>query len=253
VYEFIKVDRAEGVGILTLNRPERYNAWHSAMRHEVIRGLKALGADDSVRVVVVTGAGERSFCAGQDLAESQTFTGEHAEVWMDEWRAGGGAGRARATPPGAARDGRAAGSGFQFSLLCDIRVGHSKSQMGQPEINAGLPSVTGVWLMWDVLGRSRTTELVLTGRMMEAEECYRLGLLHHLVEPEAVLAQALAVAKELGEKPSLAMRLNKRRLRELTEAGFLEAEEVGRLLHGEAYASGEPQAVMAKFLAKRGK
>jgi enoyl-CoA hydratase len=250
-YAFIKVERDGEVAIVILNRPERYNAWHAPMRVELANAFRALNSDDGVRAIILTGAGDKAFSAGQDLAEAQQFDGPRAVEWMEEWRNLYGSIRELDKPVIAALNGVAAGSAFQVALLCDIRIGHPKSSMGQAEINAGIPSVTGTWLMWDVLGRARTTELVMTGRMVDGEESYRLGLLHHLVPQSEVMARAIEVARELAAKPPIAMKLNKRRLRQLTEPGFLEAEEAGKAIHAEAFASGEPQAMMAKFFAER--
>ena len=134
MYQFLTVERLGDVALVTLNRPERYYAWHAAMRSEVMYG------------------------AIRELDE----------------------------PIVAALNGVAAGSAFQVALLCDVRVGHSESRMGQAEINAGIPSTLGPWLMQMSLGLSRTVELTLTGRMMDGDECYRIGLLHHLVPNEGV-------------------------------------------------------------------
>lgn len=250
-YEFLKVERDGNVAIVILNRPEKYNAWHAPMRIEVANAMRELNADESVRAIILTGAGDKAFSAGQDLAESQQFDGPRAVEWMEEWRNMYGSIRELDKPIIAALNGVAAGSAFQAALLCDIRIGYPGTRMGQAEINSGIPSVTGTWLMWDVLGRARTVELVMTGRMVEGEECYRLGLLHHLVPQDQLMAKAMEVARELAAKPPIAMKLNKRRFRQLTEPGFLEAEEAGKIIHREAFASGEPQAMMAKFFAER--
>lgn len=248
---FILVERQGNIAVVTLNRPEKYNAWHAPMRAELASSLRSLNRDGSVRCIILTGAGNKAFSAGQDLAETQQFDGARAIEWMDEWTNLYGSIRELDKPIVAALNGVAAGSGFQVALLCDIRIGHSGSQMGQPEINSGIPSVTGTWLMWDILGRARTTELVLTGRMLDGEEAFRFGLLDHLVREDQVMTTATELARELAAKPPIAMRLTKRRLRQLTEAGFLEAEVAGKVIHEEAFGSGEPQAMMAKFFADR--
>lgn len=105
MYEFIRVDRHDAVGIITLNRPERFNAWHSPMRHEVIRALDAFNADDAVKAAIITGAGDKAFCAGQDLAETQSFVGPQADEWMNDWAALYGAIRALDKPIIAALSG----------------------------------------------------------------------------------------------------------------------------------------------------
>lgn len=250
-YGFITAELTDGVLIVTLNRPERMNAWHAPMRDELIAVFQAANQDDAVRAVVLTGAGDRAFSAGQDLAETQQFDAARAMAWISEWRALYGAIRELDTPVVAALNGVAAGSAFQVALLADIRVGHAGSTMGQPEIDSGIPSTLGPWLMWDAIGRSRTVELTLTGRMMDGEECYRLGLIHYLVPPDEVLVRALEVARALAAKPPVAMRLNKRHFRALTEDGFRQAEEAGARIQREAFATGEPQAAMAAFFAEQ--
>lgn len=250
-WAYITVELADGVLVVTLNRPERMNAWHAPMRDELVAAFRAANQDDEVRAVVLTGAGERAFSAGQDLSETQQFDAERAVAWMGEWRDLYGSIREMDKPVVAALNGVAAGSAFQVALLTDVRVGHAGSSMGQPEIDSGIPSTLGPWLMWDTIGRSRTVELTLTGRMMDGEECHRLGLIHYLVPRDEVLAKALEVARALAAKPPIAMKLNKRHFRELTEAGFRQAEEAGERIQREAFATGEPQASMAAFFAER--
>jgi enoyl-CoA hydratase/carnithine racemase len=250
-YSFILVDQEDGIATVTLNRPAKYNAWHAPMRVELTAALRHLNADDTVRAVILTGAGTKAFGAGQDLAEAQEFDESRAVEWMSEWRDLYGAVRSLDKPIIAALNGVAAGSAFQVALLCDIRVGHAGSHMGQTEINSGIPSVTGTWLMWEILGRAKTIELVLTGRLLDGEESYRFGLLNYLVPADEVMPRGRAIAAELAAKPPIAMMLNKRRFRELTEAGFKDAESAGRVIQAEAFASGEPQEMMSRFFAER--
>lgn len=251
MYEFINVETDGAVAVLTLNRPEVLNAWHSKMRGEIGAALDALNGNDAVRAIIMTGAGDRAFSAGQDLNETKTFDAERAERWIDEWKAMYGAIRGLDKPLIAALNGVAAGSAFQVALQADIRVGHPGTRMGQPEINSGIPSTLGPWLMREMLGLARTIELTLSGRMMGGEECHRLGLINHLVVRDQVMTKAREIAEALAAKPTIAMRLNKRRFREVTQPGFDEALEAGHRIQAEAYASGEPQAMMERFFAVR--
>ncbi|MCC6468888.1 MAG: enoyl-CoA hydratase/isomerase family protein [Alphaproteobacteria bacterium] len=244
----------DGVGIVTLNKPEKLNAWDGPMRLTVKAAIEKFNADKSVRAIILTGAGDRAFCAGQDLGETSKFTGgSEGAAWFETWRAFYDCLRNSTKPVVAALNGVAAGSAYQFAMLCDVRVGHPGSRMGQPEINSGIPSVLGPLLMIERLGLSRTIELTLTGRMMEAKECQQIGLMHHLVPQKKVMAKAMEVAKMLAAKPPIAMRLNKQRFREVTQPAFDEAFLNGRRIQEEAYASGEPQASMEAFFAARAK
>lgn len=249
--EFLLVDRKADVAVVTLNRPERLNAWHAPMRTELNVLLEDLDEDDTVGAIVLTGAGDRAFSAGQDLAETEQFDAASVGGWMDEWDSLYGRIRWLRKPIVAALNGVAAGSAFQVALLCDVRVGHPGSRMGQPEIDAGIPSILGPWIMQDMLGRSRTIELVLTGRLMEATEAHAVGLIHHLVAPDELLPKALEVAAVLSSKPRVAMRLNRQRFAEANERGFQEALTAARRISAEAFASGEPQAMMGRFFEQR--
>ncbi|WP_158897089.1 MULTISPECIES: enoyl-CoA hydratase/isomerase family protein [unclassified Pseudomonas] len=249
----ILIDIQGAVAVITLNRPAKLNAWTTPMRNEIIDALQRFEADDAIRAIIMTGAGDRAFSAGQDLSEAHDFDGERAVAWVGEWQRYYAALRGLSKPLVMALNGTAAGSAFQVALLGDIRVGHSGVRMGQPEINAGIASTTGPWIMNSMLGMSRTIELTLTGRLMDAEECHRIGLIHHLVPAAEVFAKALEIAEALAAKPPVAMRLDKQRFREMTEAGFQDSIEAGTRIQREAYESGEPARMMEAFFQQRAK
>lgn len=251
-YRWIKYDTANSVRLITLNRPEVFNAWHAAMRAEVQDALESAGRDSSVHAIVMTGAGDKAFCAGQDLTETKAFVGgEMAGAWLEGWEKYYRAIRALRVPFVAALNGVAAGSAFQVAMMADVRVGHAGVTMGQPEINSGIPSSLGPWLMIDRLGLSRTIELTLSGRMMGADECRSNGLIHHLVPLAEVLPKALEIARALAAKPPLAMAANKARFEQITEAGFREAIAAGHTMQAAAFGSGEPQEYMERFFKAR--
>lgn len=249
--DFILVETIGRVRRITLNRPEKLNAWNAAMRDQLIAALEAANEDDSIGAIVLTGAGDRAFGAGQDLAESKSFDADRAERWMDEWRRLYDCFRHSTRPIIAALNGVAAGSAFQVALLCDLRIAHPGVTMGQPEINSGIATVTGSWIMHEIIGLARTIDLTMTGRMLDAEEADRYGLISRLVPADKVQAVALELAGQLAAKPPVAMRLNRRRFAEMTQAGFDDAMTTGVRVQRESYATGEPQGMMAAFLAER--
>lgn len=250
MYSFIKTEIDDRVATVTLDRPEVLNAWHRPMREELVAALTAFNADPSIRAVILTGAG-RAFCAGQDLNEARTFDHDRVGEWIEEWRTLYGTIRGLDKPLVIALNGVAAGSAFQASLLADVRVGHPAVRMGQPEINSGIPSITGFWIMREVLGLSRTIELIVSGRMIDGQECHALGLIHYLVAEDQVMPKAREIAALLAAKPPIAMRLDKQRFRDATQAGFDDAMDAAVRIHREAYGSGEPQEMMKRFLAER--
>lgn len=249
--EFILTEVEGPVFKITLNCPQVLNAWNAAMREELIDALTEAEDNDAVRAVILTGAGDRAFGAGQDLNETKTFDADRAEVWIGEWEKLYVRFRTLSKPIIAALNGVAAGSAFQVALLCDLRIGHAGVRMGQPEINSGIPSTTGPWIMREMLGMARTIDLTLTGRLMNADEAERIGLINRLVPQDKVAEEATKLALELASKPPVAMRLDRQRFREMTEAGLQDALSAGIRIQREAYATGEPARMMEAFLAKR--
>jgi len=239
------------IGIITLNKPRILNAWDRPMRDLLVKALEDFEADGTIRALILTGSGERAFGAGQDLNETKTFDSARAEEWIGEWKRLYGTIRSLSKPLVVALNGLAAGSAFQVALLGDFRIGHPGVKMGQPEINSGIPTTTGSWIMREMIGLARTIDLTLSGRMMEADECHAVGLINRIVPQERVLDEALALAGELAAKAPTAMRLNKQRFREMTQAGFEDCMTSGMRIHGEAYGTGEPAQMMEKFLDER--
>ena len=248
--EFILTEHRGKVAIVTLNRQKTLNAWHEPMRAELMTVLREFEADPAVRAIVLTGAGE-AFSAGQDLAETMAFDPDRAVEWIGEWESLYDLIRSLSKPFIAALNGVAAGSAFQVALLADFRIGHPNVRMGQPEIDSGIASTTGPWIMREMLGLARTIDLTLTGRMMNADECVAIGIINRLVPSEDVLPTAVALAEELATKPPVAMRLNKARFREVTEFGFRDCLDAGMRVQRESFASGEPARMMEKFFAER--
>lgn len=218
----IGVERTGTTAVITFQRPEAMNSWTRALRADLIAAMAEADADVKVRALVFTGAGARAFGAGQDLKEPAPTLAE-ADAWIDQWEHLFGTLRALSKPSIAALNGVAAGGSFQFALMTDFRVAHEGVRMGQPEINAGVASAMGPWIIREALGAAMAADLCLSGRIMDGEECRRLGLFHRVVAPQEVLPDALRLADELAKKPERAMRLTKARLASLSESGFRDA------------------------------
>lgn len=247
----LDVARHDGIALVTLNRRESLNAIDRTLRERLTHAAHLLDADDGVRAVVITGAGERAFCSGQDLTETARYGLDDIEAWLSGNHAMYRALRNLDKPAIAAFNGVAAGAGFQIGLCCDLRVGYPEMKIGQPEIKAGLASIVGSQLMSAYVGLTHNLELSLTGELISGSRAYEIGLLNRLVPREAVVETALALARSLARLPPTAMRLTKQRLRALTEPGFEAALVAAIAAQKAAYASGEPQEAMHRFLEKR--
>ncbi|SFP06027.1 Enoyl-CoA hydratase/carnithine racemase [Actinomadura madurae] len=245
--------RHDDVEIVVMNRPEKLNAWTEAMRDDLAEILVRARDDDSVGAIVLTGSG-RGFCAGQDLAETRTFAAAdpaRAEAWLRRIAAFYDVIRETDKPTVAAINGVAAGSGFQVTLLMDVRVAHATAMLGQPEVSSGIPSITGTYLMAQALGLSRTTELVLSGRLMSADEAHAAGVVHDVVTTGDVVDVAILRAQRLARQPAGAVARTKAWLRAMTERSYRDAFTHALHAHRDAYASGEPQREMSRFLETR--
>lgn len=213
----------EGVGILTLNRPDRLNAIHWDLAVELVGRLRELRQRDEVRTIVLAGAG-RGFCSGGD-AEWLSGSSDRglpglSDVPLERYQ--------RKTPAGpvaevtrmlvevdkpviAAIHGPAMGAGLAFALACDRRIGDRTTRMCAAMVRLGFAPDCGItWLLPRITRLSTALMMVETGRILEAEECHREGLLDELVEPGEALPRALAYAKELARGPSVAVDLARR-------------------------------------------
>lgn len=247
----VLVERRGPVALVTLNRPEALNAVNDALRDALTAALGELNRDPAVRAVVLTGAGERSFCAGQDLAEARAIRVEDVDAWLERQHAMYQAVRDLDVPCVAALNGVATGAGFQIGLCADLRIGYPELAIGQPEVRIGVASIVGSYLMTLHVGLGHNVQLSLGGELLTGQRAYEIGLLSRLAPRAEVLATALAAAAGMAASPSTAVRLTKQRLRALTQPGFDAALVAAKAAQRQAYASGEPQAEIDRFFAGR--
>lgn len=251
--DVVLTERRGGIALLILNRPEALNSITRELARGVAGGLIALDADPDVRGIVLTGAGDRAFCAGVDLKEARDIKVAEVEEWFGLVCNCYKQILLTEKPVVAAINGIATGGGFQMCLVSDLRVGHAGSRLGQPEINAGIPSVMGSYWMSLHLGWSMNQELSMTGRMMAADEARRFGLLNRVVAREEVVQTACDLAEHLAGKLPTAWARTKKRFREVALSGFDDAFRAGVLGQQEAFAKGEPQAFIDDFFAGKGR
>ena len=204
-YEQIRYAVDDGVLTITLDRPDRLNAFTTRMMHELIDAFGQADADDAVRAIIVTGAG-RAFCAGADLgAGGDTF--DNREEPIEQHRDGGGRVTLRIfeskKPVIAAINGPAVGVGATMTLPMDVRIAARGARMGFVFARRGIvPEACSSWFLPRVVGISRAMEWVATGRVFPAEEALAGGLVSRVVEPEALLETARGLAREIADNTS---------------------------------------------------
>jgi enoyl-CoA hydratase len=242
----------KGVGVLTLNRPEKLNALSTGLLGALSAALDAVEADPDVRIVILTGAGEKAFAAGADIAEYQ---GRREKAFMD-FQFGGRRVNDRLEafpkPTIAAVNGYALGGGFEIALCCDVIVVSTSAQLGLPEGLVGLsPGGGGTQRLIRSLGRHVTADLLLSAGRLKGERAFQLGLAAALCEPEALMETALSKARAMLKVAPLALAEMKRLIRIGADAALptalaLEQEVLFRL-----YCSADGQEGIDAFLEKR--
>lgn len=201
------VDVADGVAVMTINRPEAMNAVSLALREEVIRAAQRLDADPDVRVVVLTGAGERAFCVGADLKERQQKSTEEMYAFRrhvnPRW-VNAIAGISK--PTIAAVHGYCLAGGVELVLQCDLAIASEEAVFGLPEVTLGfLPGAGACQRLPRMIGIGKAKELILTGRRFDAAEAERLGLVTRVVPRGQALVEAKALAAAIARNPAMSV------------------------------------------------
>lgn len=202
----IDFERRGPVAILTLNRPEALNALSADMLDALEAHLRDADADPGVRAIVLTGAGEKAFCAGADVGHMRTADALAARDFAARGQAVAAAIEGLGTPVVAAVNGFALGGGCEIALACDIRMAAEKARFGQPEVTLGIiPGWGGTQRLARATSVGFAKDLVLTGRMVGAEEALRAGLVTHVHPGAELLDKAVELAGTLASRPSWAV------------------------------------------------
>jgi enoyl-CoA hydratase len=208
-YETIVVERRDRVAIITINRPEKRNALNIQTRAEGAAILDELRDDDSIRVVIFTGAGDKAFIAGADIAEFAGRTALQQRAIMLE-RGLFNAIDTFPKPVIAMVNGYCLGGGCELALACDIRIASDNASFGQPEINLGIiPGGGGTQRLPRLVGEGKAMEMILTGEIINAQEAFRCGLVNQVVPADQLEAKTMEVANRIAEKSPIALRLAK--------------------------------------------
>lgn len=248
-------DLSDRIGTITLNRPEKLNAFAGEMRQQLAEVVRQAAADDRVRVIVITGAG-RAFCAGADIGYMQELLGR------EDWKSAGAlveAGRSvvstiRAAPKPviAAVNGPAAGGGANLALACDLRIASDRAAIGQTFNRIGLhPDWGGTYFLPRLVGPAKALELVFTAEMVPADEALRLGLFNRVVPHEQLEDEVRSWAEQLAAKPPIALALAKEAIYEswhTTLEGMLDLELEHQL---KCFKSADAREGLEAFLHKR--
>jgi enoyl-CoA hydratase/carnithine racemase len=234
------------VATLEMNRPQVMNAFDRAQRQRLDAALRALDADDTVRVLVITGRG-RAFCAGQDQHESAAMDAAASARRIDDYMALYRTLRGLRKPTIARVNGVAAGAGLQIALLCDLRIASTAARMGMTELKIGSVAVTGSFLLQAHIGESMMRRLVLLAEVLDARQSLELGLLHEVHDDAALDARMAALGAQLAGLAPGPLALTKQWWSAMSSEQFEAAAAAAKAAHASNFASGTYSAGAQRF------
>lgn len=254
-YEHLLVSREDGVGSVTINRPDKLNAFAGRMRQDMGDALRELVSDDQVRVIVITGAG-RAFCAGADISYMkqllETKDWKNAADLVEAGRTVVTTIRETSKPVIASVNGAAAGGGANLALACDLRIASDQASIGQTFNRIGLaPDWGGTYFLPRLVGPSKALELFFSADMVDAREAHRIGLFNKVVPHDQLQAETRALARSLAAKPPLALARAKQAVYRSGDRSLGEMLDFELEAQMQCFQSGDAWEGLQAFLEKR--
>ncbi len=249
-YQNIVVEQRNRVGLITLNRPKAMNALNDVLKDELGAALRAFDADDSVGAVVITGS-EKAFAAGADIAAMKDWS--YMDVYKSDYITRNWEELKRIRKPViAAVGGYALGGGCELAMMCDIIIAADTARFGQPEIKLGIiPGAGGTQRLPRAVGKAKAMDLVLTARMMDAQEAERAGLVSRVVPAAKLIDEALEAGNVIAQFPLPAVLMAKEAVQRAYEGPLSEGLLFERRLFHSLFASVDQKEGMNAFLEKR--
>ncbi|HEX5436922.1 MAG TPA: enoyl-CoA hydratase-related protein [Gemmatimonadaceae bacterium] len=249
--EIVLVEARGPVAVVTMNRPDKRNALDGQMRCAFLGAMDRVNRDTAIRAVVLTGAGDKAFIAGADIAE---FEGRTA---VDQWRVMKGPSVFEAIehspkPVIAAVNGYCLGGGMEIALSCDIRIASRAARFGQPEVNLGIiPGGGGTQRLPRIVGLGAALKMILTGEMIRADEALRLGLVEEVVEPAELMDCAVALGTLIASKSPVAVSAAKEATRAALSMPLGDGLKLERALFELCFSSEDKAEGVRAFMEKR--
>ena len=249
-YNFLKIDTVNGICTLAISAPKSLNALNSTILREINDFLDNI--DSAIKVLIITGDGDKSFVAGADISEMQNLNEqqgfEFGKLGADVFRKI----ETLPIPVIAAVNGFALGGGCELAMSCDIRIASVKAKFGQPEVGLGIiPGFSGTYRLAKFVGMGYAKEMIYTGKVIKADEALRIGLVNAIYEPEQLMAEAVAMAEKISENAPIALRYAKECINEEYDLNADDAILFENKMFGKCFATADQKEGMTAFLTKR--
>ena len=249
-YSFLKIESKDGICIMKVSAPKSLNALNSTILKEISDFIDNL--EESVRVLIITGDGEKAFVAGADIAEMANLNEQQGFEFS---KLGAVAFRKIETleiPVIAAVNGFALGGGCELAMAADIRIASSKAKFGQPEVGLGItPGFSGTYRLAKLVGQGYAKEMIFTGKVIRADEALRIGLVNAVYEPEELMDKAMELAEMIKKNAPLAIQYAKECINESYDLYADAAIELENKNFGRCFATEDQKEGMTAFLEKR--
>ena len=250
-YETISVEKRGKVAILTINRPDKLNALNTKVHAEGVAALQDMRKDDSIRVLIITGAGEKSFIAGADISE---FEGQTPVTQRNTFHEKSFFNSIDTFPKPviAMVNGFCLGGGNELAMACDLRMASETARFSQPEINLGIMcGGGGTQRLPRLIGEGRAMEMALTGDMIDAATAHKFGLVNHVYPAAELEAETMKLAEEIAEKAPIALQLSKEAVKFASRSNLDEGLRREVDLFAICFSTEDKQEGVAAFLEKR--
>jgi len=251
MYETITIERRGKIAILTINRPDKLNALSSKVHIEGVAALDELRHDDSVRVVIITGSGEKAFIAGADISE---FEGQTPVTQRNNFHERSLFNTIDVFPKPviAMINGFCLGGGNELAMACDIRIASENARFSQPEINLGIMcGGGGTQRLTRLIGEGRAMEMALTGDMIDAATAHRFGLVNHVHPSDQLEAETMKLAEKIAEKAPIALQLSKEAVKFASRSNLDEGLRREVDLFAICFSTEDKKEGVSAFLEKR--
>ena len=249
--ENVLIERSGKIGIITVNRPQQMNSMNSLTRSELADAFNLLENDINIAVILLTGSEGKAFIAGADIKEFLNQTIENEKQLEEDWIVTTIISNLK-KPVIAVIDGFCLGGGLELAMSCDLRIASDRSKLGQPEINIGIiPGAGGTQRLTRLIGEGRAMEMILTGRMITAEEAFNYGIINFVYDPDDLMDEAMEIANTIGEKSKYAVERAKKSIKAVSEMNLKDGLKLERKMFIECLNSEDGKEGITAFIEKR--